>query len=57
MNVGDIIEYIHHSTPRRGIVIKIIDKFKRDDNILAMWDCGRCWCVAAHWVKVVNDHT
>tara|TARA_Y100000310_G_scaffold156644_1_gene156094 strand:- start:20605 stop:20778 length:174 start_codon:yes stop_codon:yes gene_type:complete len=57
MNVGDIIEYIHHSTPRRGIVIKIIDKFKRDDNILAMWDCGRCWCVESGWVRVVNDYS
>ena len=56
MKVGDMITYIHHNGSRTGIIIKIIDKFKRDDNILAMWDCGRCWCVAAHWVKVINDH-
>ena len=55
MKVGDLIKYKHHKNMRLGVIIKIIDKFERDDNILAQWNEGRAWCVSESWVEVINE--
>ena len=57
MEVGDLVRY-KTPTPdfRVGIILKIIPKFERDDNILVMWngDHGqRAWCVREDWIERV----
>ncbi len=55
MKVGDLVKYINHNNLRVGIIIKIIDKFQRDDNILVQWDKGKAWCVESSWIEVVSE--
>ncbi len=54
MEVGDLVKY-KTPTPvfRVGMVIKILPKAERDDNILVMWNGERAWCVAEHWIEHV----
>ena len=54
MQVGDLVKY-KTPTPefRVGMVIKILPKAERDDNILVLWNGERAWCVAEHWIEHV----
>ena len=51
---GSLVRY-NHKTDRKqsGLVVKILPKFMRDDNILVMWNDGRQWCVKAEWLELV----
>ncbi len=53
MKVGDLVKYKHKGTPHIGVVLKIMAKFERDDNILVMWNNEKAWYVAEHWIKHV----
>jgi hypothetical protein len=55
MKVGDLVKYINHNNLRVGIVIKVIDKFHRDDNVLVQWDKGKAWHVEPSWIEVINE--
>ena len=58
MKVGDLVRYnseLYGSqqqlTDRIGIVVQILDRAKRDDNILVLWGEGRKWCVSEEWIE------
>tara|TARA_Y100001970_G_C14172929_1_gene825197 strand:- start:449 stop:613 length:165 start_codon:yes stop_codon:yes gene_type:complete len=53
IKVGDLVKY-KRQDKRLGVVIKIIDKFERDDNILVQWNEGRAWCVSEGWIELVR---
>ena len=56
---GSLVKYRHkvnngvHGDARHGLVVKILSKFERDDNILVMWNDGRQWCVKSDWIELV----
>lgn len=54
IQVGALVKY-KTPTPefRVGVVIKILPKFERDDNILVMWNGERSWCVKEDWIARV----
>ena len=51
MRPGSLVKY--KTDARYGIIVKIIDRFSRDDNIVVLWQCGRKWCVKDDWIEVV----
>ena len=63
MRPGDLVRFTLTALPnsggrkRVGIIIKIIDKFHRDDNVVVQWDAGKIWCVAPHWIEVINENS
>ena len=44
----------NHEQELVGVVVKVIDKFCRDDNVLVLWNDGRQWCVSENWVAVID---
>ncbi len=51
---GSLVKYSHKpDRAHSGLVVKILPKFMRDDNILVMWEDGRQWCVKAEWLELV----
>ena len=51
---GSLVRYNHKPDRAHcGLVVKILPKFMRDDNILVMWDDGRQWCVKPEWLELV----
>jgi len=53
MKVGDLVKYRHHKKLRFGVILKILPRSLRDDNILVQWNEGRAWCVAEAWIETV----
>ena len=51
IQAGDLVKY-KTPTPefRVGVVLKILPKFERDDNILVLWNGERSWCVKEDWI-------
>ena len=51
IRAGDLVKY-KTPTPefRVGVVLKILPKFERDDNILVLWNGERSWCVKEDWI-------
>tara|TARA_A100001011_G_scaffold189360_1_gene197849 strand:+ start:401 stop:568 length:168 start_codon:yes stop_codon:yes gene_type:complete len=51
IQAGDLVKYKTPSEEFRvGVVLKILSKFERDDNILVLWNDERSWCVKEDWI-------